>query len=146
MPARSTFAAPMPAAATPMVLVIDDDPGSAALLAALVAEAGGCAVPAANGRDGLHLLRRMGFGLIVTDIYMPGEDGFGVMRARWESGRQVPLIAVSGGVSAAGFDVHRSARLLGADASFAKPLSPVPFIACVRRLLGGTAPVLQAAA
>jgi len=63
------------------VLVVDDDSGMRAALEARFLRRGWRVETAANAGEALEKFRRVMHELIVTDIRMPGEDGFFVMRA-----------------------------------------------------------------
>lgn len=63
------------------VLVVDDDAGMRAALEALFLRRGWRVESAADAGEALEKFRRGMHELIVTDIRMPGEDGFFVMRA-----------------------------------------------------------------
>jgi DNA-binding response OmpR family regulator len=62
-------------------------------------------------------------GAIVTDLHMPGMDGFeSIERVRGdERSGGVPIIVITGCTDA---DASERARILRADAFFAKPYSP----------------------
>ncbi len=132
--------------AKPAVLIIEDDDACASLLADFATAAGAVATRAANGREGIALLARANFDIVITDIFMPAEDGFAVMRAALGTAPHVPVVAVSGGSRVVALDIARFARLLGAHAVFPKPLSPEAFIAALRQLLGAARHPLHAAA
>src|SRR5579864_7924430 len=63
------------------VLVIDDDAGMRAALEVRFLRRGWCVETACCATEGLEKFRRGMHELIVTDIRMPGEDGFFVMRS-----------------------------------------------------------------
>jgi DNA-binding NtrC family response regulator len=63
------------------VLVVDDDSGMRAALEARFLRRGWNVETSSNAADALIKFRREKHPLIVTDIRMPGEDGFSVMRA-----------------------------------------------------------------
>jgi len=63
------------------VLVVDDDPGMRAALEARFLRRGWRVETATSARDGIEKFRRGMHPLIVTDIRMPGEDGFCLMRS-----------------------------------------------------------------
>jgi len=63
------------------VLVVDDDPGMRAALEARFLRRGWHVETAASALDGLQRFRRGLHPLIITDIRMPGEDGFFLMRS-----------------------------------------------------------------
>jgi DNA-binding NtrC family response regulator len=66
---------------TNQVLVVDDDASMRAALAARFLRCGWQVAAAAGAAEALEKFRREKHPLIVTDIRMPGEDGFAVMRA-----------------------------------------------------------------
>ncbi len=81
-----------------------------------VAEAG-------NGEEGLALLRRQTFDLILCDINMPGMDGLEMLqRMQAENlARQVPVVMITTESS----ESHvRSALMYGAQAYIRKPFTP----------------------
>ena len=62
------------------VLIVDDDHGMRAALEARFLRRGWPVETAASAREALNKFRRGMHPLIVTDIRMPGDDGFAVMR------------------------------------------------------------------
>jgi DNA-binding NtrC family response regulator len=62
------------------VLVVDDEPGMRAALEAHFLRRDWCVDTAANAGEALEKFRRAPHPLIVTDVRMPGADGFCVMR------------------------------------------------------------------
>lgn len=63
------------------ILVIDDDPLVRRSLTVLLEKAGYRVDTAADGMQGLDKLPGGHFDLVVTDVRMPGMDGFAVIRA-----------------------------------------------------------------
>jgi len=63
------------------VLIVDDDPGMRVALHARFSRRGWNVETAASAEEGLDKFRRGMHPLIVTDIRMPGEDGFFLMRS-----------------------------------------------------------------
>jgi two-component system response regulator AtoC len=63
------------------VLVVDDDPGMRTALETRFLRRGWQVETASHAADAIERFRRVKHPLIVTDIRMPGEDGFSVMRA-----------------------------------------------------------------
>lgn len=62
------------------LLIADDDPGMRAALETRFVQRGWQVDVAANGTDALRKFREHGHALVVTDIRMPGRDGFELMR------------------------------------------------------------------
>jgi CheY-like chemotaxis protein len=102
------------------VLIVDDDPAIRMLCSVNLQIEGVVVLEAADGRRGLALARSERPDLVVTDVRMPGLDGFQLAEALRsdERTRQIPLIFVSGETEPA--DAAR-ANELGALAYVAKP-------------------------
>ena len=103
------------------VLVVDDSPDTLAVLKALI-ESGGYDVETAESVGGaLAAARKVRPDVIVTDIGMPDEDGFGLLkRVRAdETLAPVPLIALTGFASPSSRD---EALRAGFSAHLAKPV------------------------
>lgn len=102
------------------VLIVDDDPATRLLCAANLEIAGLVVLEAPDGRRGLERARSERPDLVLTDVAMPGFDGFQLAEAllRDERTRQIPLIFLSGDTEAA----HLArAHELGALAYLGKP-------------------------
>lgn len=80
------------------VLVVDDDPDALELVRLVLEGAGATVTSASNAGDALARLDERGrFHVIVSDIGMPGMDGYALMRSirSRESGADVPAIALT---------------------------------------------------
>jgi CheY-like chemotaxis protein len=86
------------AAHPPRVLVVDDDAQAVRLVESVLRPAGYEVVGAANGREGLQLMRSYRPGLVILDLTMPGMDGFAVLDRVREDGdlRDLPVIVLTG--------------------------------------------------
>lgn len=105
------------------VLIVDDDPGTRELCAVSLQLAGIDVLVAADGRDGLERARSECPDLVLTDVMMPGLDGFELakaLRRDWRT-RQIPLIFLSGETRV--LNAAR-AQALGAVAFLTKPFDP----------------------
>jgi len=113
------------------VLIVDDD-ASVRLVCAINLEAEGLHVlEAADGLDALEQARRERPDLVLTDVTMPGLDGFQLAERlrRDERTHGMPVIFLSGEVGSAN---EERARALGAVAYLTKPFDPralAPFVA-----------------
>jgi CheY-like chemotaxis protein len=106
----------LPSLAGQHVLVVDDEQDGRDFLALLLRQAGARVSLASNGAAALSLLENGGITVLISDLTMPGMDGYDlVKRLRGMSGgAQVPAIAVSAHVRAdeagaalsAGYDLH----------------------------------------
>ncbi len=87
-----------------------------------------------DGEHALTLIKRSDFDLVVTDLYMPGLDGFKLIaRIRQiERMSQVPILAITGGTG----DEERLAHEAGASAFLRKPVAVGALIETIGHLLG----------
>jgi DNA-binding NtrC family response regulator len=102
------------------VLIVDDESSQRTGLAGMVKAWGMQAETASDGREALEKLEHFAADVIVTDMNMPGVDGFGLLRALRESGEMPPVIVVTafGNVETAVRTVHE----LGAFWYVEKPI------------------------
>jgi len=104
------------------ILIVDDDAAISELLRMHFQEAGFDVATACHGRAALQHLETDAFDLVVTDIFMPEQDGLEFIQAARARHPGVEIIAISGG--GRGFDPNtflKIARSLGAKKSFLKP-------------------------
>ena len=116
------------------ILVAEDDPDIASLLAHYLRKAGFEADIVSSGRDVVPRLRKNPADLLILDLMMPGLDGLEVCRALRadQSIAGTPVIMVT----AKGEESDRIVGLeLGADDYITKPFSPNEVVARVRALL-----------
>lgn len=113
------------------ILLVEDDPDIARMLAQTIQESGMAATVAEDGKVMQALLRSNTFDLIVLDVMLPGEDGLSICR-RIRADNTIPIILVT----ALGEEVDRIVGLeVGADDYITKPFSPREVVARVRSLL-----------
>ncbi len=119
------------------VLVVDDDPGPLELYREVLTLAGARVRVATSARAALLMAQEEKPDAVVSDIMMPGEDGYWLIRELRElPGSRIPALAVTGDpvrhskerVCEAGFDGH-----------LAKPVQVIEFSATVARLASGQA-------
>jgi DNA-binding response OmpR family regulator len=124
--------------ADPRVLVVDDDPALADVVARYLRREGFAVDYAPDGATGLHLALSTLPDLVVLDLMMPGMDGFEVCR-RLRQVTSIPVVMLT----ALGEEDDRIAGLdLGADDYVTKPFSPRELAARVRAVLRRAAPVV----
>jgi len=119
------------------ILVAEDDPDIANLLAHYLRKAGFEADIVGIGRDVVPRLRKAPPDLLLLDLMLPGVDGLEVCRAvrADENTASIPIIMVT----AKGEESDRIVGLeLGADDYITKPFSPGEVVARVRALLRRT--------
>jgi CheY-like chemotaxis protein len=118
------------------VLVVDDDDDARAAIAAGLTSEGAevCAVPSAAAARAE--VPTFGPDVLVSDIAMPGEDGYALLRAlraREAKGQRLAACALTAAASAA--DRQRALEV-GFDAYLAKPATPSEVASVVARLGG----------
>ncbi len=103
------------------ILLIDDEPGIRALLRTALESVGHEVIEAANGRMGVDLYRRRPTDLVITDLYMPEQNGLQTILELTREFLDTKVIAMSGAHGEQNcLDV---AKLLGARRTFQKPFS-----------------------
>ncbi|MBV8516500.1 MAG: response regulator [Acidobacteria bacterium] len=114
------------------VLVVDDDDDARVVIAKMLEQAGAATTPASSAAAAMEAVRRERFDVIVSDIAMPGEDGYAFVR-RVGTVARVPVIAVS--AIATGDDDRRRALDAGFAEFLRKPVDPQQLAAAVARCL-----------
>lgn len=120
------------------ILVIDDDKITRCLLEEPLRCAGHQVVVAADGVSGMRLLSKEQPDLVITDILMPDQDGFGLIMATRRELPAAKIIAISGGGAVGSLNLLVTASRLGADDTLTKPIMPERLLACVNRFIGET--------
>lgn len=119
------------------ILVIDDDDMVRTLLIRTLTRGGHQAVGAADGAEGVRYVQDNPVDLVITDIFMPQQEGLAtIMQIR----RGCPgsrIIAISGGGARESLDVLPVAEALGAARSLRKPFTPSEVLAAVQEVLDG---------
>jgi CheY-like chemotaxis protein len=107
------------------VLVVDDDFDSRALLTMVLEYSGALVTVAASARDALTILERVTPDVLVSDIAMPREDGYWLLREVRrlppDGSGAIPAVAIT-----AHSDEHGPDRTLraGFQAHLTKPIDP----------------------
>ena len=117
------------------ILVIDDDPDTRAMLEQILKSAGYEVILAADGREGVLRHRTSPADLVITDLYMPIQDGMETIRELRLRFPRVAIIAMSGrpgtGTMLSVAQNPTDVGILG------KPFLPDELLAAVARALGG---------
>ena len=114
------------------ILVADDEPGVRESLAEVLRDAGYEVQTAADGRAALTALEARAFGVVITDLRMPGADGLAVLkRAREISPQTLVLVMTAHGSVDTAVEALRS----GATDYILKPIAFDDLLAKVERLL-----------
>ncbi len=116
------------------VLVVDDELDARALIERVLNECNACVITVASAEEAIRALAEHAPDVLISDIGMPGEDGYALIRRlRSGNGRTalIPAIALTAyartedrlRAAAAGFQLHLS-----------KPLEAMELVAAVRSL------------
>lgn len=117
----------------PKILVIDDSGLVRSWIRRVLAEAGYEVLVAGNGKEGLQTLRQAPVDAVITDIYMPEQDGFEVLREIRGARSGVKCIAIT--ARASDLNMFRVASALGASATLQKPFPAELLLETVARVL-----------
>lgn len=119
-------------AATPHILVVEDDREISALVARYL-RANECRVTTAgDGREMDRVLAESRIDLVVLDLNLPGEDGLSLCRRLRAAGAGVPIIMLT----ARAEEIDRILGLeMGADDYLPKPFNPRELLARIRAVL-----------
>ena len=122
------------------VLVVDDDEDARLLMQMTLSRYGAAVTTVASAREALAAIDRAMPDVVLSDIGMPHEDGYDLLRrlrARPpERGGTIPAVAVTAYASATD---RSSTQAAGYQAHVAKPFEPGDVARLVRRLVGDDA-------
>lgn len=117
------------------VLIIDDDDELRSLMKEGMQAAGFEVADAPNGKRGLALQRMQPAELVITDLFMPGQEGVETLLELQREYPKVPVIAISGGGRRMKFDYLEVAKEIGAAACLRKPFEFRELLEMVERVL-----------
>ncbi|MBV8518368.1 MAG: PAS domain S-box protein [Acidobacteria bacterium] len=113
------------------VLVVDDEPDARDVVRRVLADCGVAVTTAASAEEAIAQLEQQAFDVLVSDIGMPGEDGYSMIRRIRERWPSLPAVALS---AYARPEDREKAMRAGYQMHIAKPAEPVQVIAAVASL------------
>jgi PAS domain S-box-containing protein len=117
------------------ILVVDDEPDARELLEAVLADAGCVVRTASSAADGFSAFREFAPDLLVSDLGMPDEDGYSLMRRiralPHEEGGDVPSVALTAYTHASD---RTNALKAGFTTHIAKPVRTDDLLAALQNL------------
>jgi CheY-like chemotaxis protein len=122
------------------VLVLDDEDEVRSVLMRALQRAGHEVLEAADGREGLDVVRTQAIDLVVTDLVMPEVDGLEFMRELARRRPGIPVIAISGGGVWDARSLLEVAGALGALRTLSKPFELDAFLSLVAEALATKSP------
>lgn len=119
------------------ILIIDDDLQFRQMLATMLQADNHRVAQAGDGEEGLRQVAQSSPDLVITDILMPKVDGIEFVVELRRCGKNIPVIAISGGRRSitAEFNLD-SASLMGVNDTLPKPFSREDLRSSIRKVLG----------
>jgi hypothetical protein len=121
------------------VLLVDDEPDARELVARLLRASGASVVSAGSGIEALALRQRQRPDILISDIGMPGMDGYELLRRMREGedpqAERVPAVALT---AFARSEDRTRALLAGFLVHVSKPVQPSELVATVASITGRT--------
>jgi two-component system OmpR family response regulator len=119
------------------ILVVDDEPNIADLVATALRYEGFEVETEDTGRGAVEAVRALGPQLVVLDVMLPDVDGFAVQERLRHDGRRVPVLFLTARDSV---EDRVRGLTLGGDDYLTKPFSIEELVARVRAILRRTQP------
>ncbi len=118
------------------LLVVDDEPDARDLVAFVLEQQGGEVITAASADEALLLLPRANADVLVSDIGMPGMDGYMLIRQvralAPEQGGRIPAIALT---AYAGDTNQQKVLAAGFQKHISKPIEPEDLVQAIAQLI-----------
>lgn len=115
------------------MVVVDDETDARELASHALRAAGADVEVAGSAAEALELVRDVRPHALVSDVGMPGSDGYSLAQQLRERGVRIPMVALTAYAGAADAD---RARAAGFDAHLRKPVEPARLVGAIARLLG----------
>lgn len=118
------------------ILVIDDDADVRGVIRRHLVTEGHEVVEAPDGKAGMKLYREHPADLVVTDLFMPEQEGLETIRELKRSFKDARILVVTGAAPGGRLDFRAHATALGAGATVSKPFTREELLNAVQGLLG----------
>jgi CheY-like chemotaxis protein len=126
---------PMPSLEGLRILVVDDDADAREVVSTILSQAGAEVATAASAPQALDLVERWVPNVLISDIGMPGEDGYQLirkLRTRFaDKSNQIPAIALT---AFARSQDRLKALSAGYQTHVAKPIEPLELVTVIASL------------
>ena len=116
------------------ILIVDDDAEVRSVIVQALKAAGHQVFSATNGKEAMRHLRAIQPDLIITDLFMPEQEGLETITELHKQFPDVAILAISGG-SVASSAMLSVALQLGAINSLEKPFDKETLLAAVEKTL-----------
>lgn len=117
------------------ILIVDDDAQVRLFLREVLEDEGYTVDEAVNGEEGARRVRASLPDLLITDIFMPAQDGIGIILWIRKKYPQLKIIAISGGGTQNIVGILPAARDFGAQSALHKPFTSQELVDAVRTVL-----------
>ncbi len=114
------------------VLAVDDEPDARQLLKTLFEKCGADVAVCSSAAEAIALIDEYGPDVLVSDIGMPGEDGYSLIRRLRESGKNIPAVALT---AFARTEDRYQALSAGFNMHVPKPVEPAELALVISRLV-----------
>jgi len=114
------------------VLIVDDEPDARALMGTVLGQCGADVATVASAAAALEALRRERYDVLLSDISMPEEDGYQLMRKVRQLNETIPAAAVTAFARA---EDREAALAAGFQLHVAKPVEPAVLARAVESLV-----------
>lgn len=114
------------------ILVVEDDVKLRSLFCTVLNRSGYLAVPVADGKEALALLDTEYIDLIISDVMMPGMDGYELIRTLRGNGYTLPILIIT---AKERFEDKQEGFLAGTDDYMVKPIDVNEMVLRVGALL-----------
>jgi CheY-like chemotaxis protein len=130
---------PLPRLDAIRILVVDDERDAREAVATVLQECGAVVTAVGAVRDALAMLATEGADVLVSDVAMPGEDGYRLIEQlrRSSAAHRLPALALT---AYAGADEQRTLLAAGFDACLAKPIEAALLAITVAQLAKASVP------
>ena len=119
------------------VLVVDDEEDAREAMSVLLRQAGARVIPVSSAIEALEFLDRQTPDVLLSDIAMPGEDGYALIRhVRGRSADEGGRVRAAALTAYATLDDRAKALRAGYDEHIPKPVDPARLIGVVAMLVG----------
>ena len=112
---------------------MDDEPDARQLLQALFEQCGAEVETCASAAEAIALVEEYKPDVLVSDIGMPGEDGYSLIRRIREAGNKIPAVALT---AFARSEDRFQALHAGFNMHIPKPVEPAELALVISRLVG----------
>jgi CheY-like chemotaxis protein len=114
------------------ILVVDDEPDARTLMGTVLGQCGADVATVASAAAALEALRRERYDVLLSDISMPEEDGYQLMRKVRAMNSRIPAAAIT---AFARSEDREAALAAGFQLHVAKPVEPAALARAVESLL-----------